>query len=350
MKIAFVVPSLANKGPIIVVKNLVDYLISQKIYCEVFYFDNIKELNFNCKTNHISFYNFSAIKNFDILHSHGIRPDLYSFLNPYKIKRVSTLHNYIAKDLKYSLGYSKKKAKFFEFLWNIFLSKMDKIIVLSQDAKKYYLNILFNKNLEVIYNGLEEIVFNEKLINKEDEKIILDIKTNNYKIIGSIALLTKRKGLHQIIELLKYDKTLFYIIIGDGPEKNKLIKLSKELKVNNRCLFLGYRKDAKQYLQFFDYFAIPSYSEGFPLALIEAVSVKIPILASNINVHREAFNENEISFFELDNLQSLFIAYNYLKEKKNYLINNAYNRYLNNYTLEKMGQNNLNLYKKLLGL
>jgi len=346
LKIAIIIPSLENKGPVIVAKNIVDYFILRNIYCEVFYFTDIKELNFKCKTTKISLFDFKAINSFNILHSHGIRPDLYSFLNPNnKIKWISTLHNYIRQDLEGSLGYSKLKSKIFEIIWNIFLYRMNIIVVLSKNAKEYYQNILFNKSIRVVYNGLS---CNENNNVIKEIKLFKDFKSKGFKILGTSAYLTYRKGLHQIIEVLSNFKNIIFIIIGDGPEIEKLKIIAEKNKVKEKCVFLGYKMNAIDYLNFFDFFAIPSYSEGFPLSLIEASAYKKPVLVSDIPIHREIFNNKEVSFIKNDNNNSMISGIKYLMKNSNLLSNNIYNKYKNNYTLKHMGVAYHKLYKELI--
>lgn len=349
MKVAFVVPSLCNKGPVIVVKYLVDYLVVHGVYCEVFYFSNIKELEFKCQTTNIKITDFAAVKDFCILHTHGIRPDLYSFLNPNKsIKRISTLHNYIANDLQYGiLEYSKMKSIFFEFIWNVFLIRNNKIIVLSQDAVRYYKKILFNKKIDYIYNGLN---LDAQISEIPEQQQLEKLKLKGMTIIGTCAYLIKEKGLNQIIKILPYFRNMIFIILGDGPEKNNLIQLAIKLKVSKQCLFLGYKPNASSYLKFFDFYTIPSYCEGFGLALIEATASKKATLVSDINIFREIYTDKEVSFAKLDNKQSMISAINRLVENKSDYEKNCYRKYKSLYTLEMMGKKYLNTYIQILEL
>src|SRR5690554_1213968 len=103
LNIAYIVPSLSNRGPIKVVYELVKQL-EQSHTIEIFYFDENKELNFDVPTHHISFFSAINFDKFDIIHSHGIRPDAYLFFHHHKIKKaksVTTLHNYVKMDLRY---------------------------------------------------------------------------------------------------------------------------------------------------------------------------------------------------------------------------------------------------------
>ena len=85
MRVAFILPSLANKGPIIVARDIVNELSKKDdIECKVFYFDDITELTFACPVKKISFISKINFEEFDIIHSHMLRPDLYA---AFKLKR-----------------------------------------------------------------------------------------------------------------------------------------------------------------------------------------------------------------------------------------------------------------------
>ena len=77
---------------------------------------------------------------------------------------------------------------------------------------------------------------------------------------------------------------------------------------------------------------MPSRSEGFGLALIEAVQQKVAVICSDIAVFRELFSSDEVTFFRLEDRNSLIEALSEaLKTGKN-KTESAYVRYLNNYT------------------
>ena len=346
IKIAFVVSSLDNKGPVIVVKNLVDYLTSQGVYCKVFFFDDIKELQFSCQITQIKMTDFKAIKGFDIIHTHGIRPDLYSFLNSnIKIKRISTVHQYIKESFQLNNGYSRIKSIFLEFVWNVMLLRNDVNIVITKSALSHYKKIFFNTRIEYIYNGVN---VNKKALDMPEQKQIETLKNKGMKIMGACAVLTRIKGLNQIIEILPHFKNIIFIVLGDGKEKDNLIKLSKKLKVSDRCLFLGYKSNVNPYLNIFDFYAIPSYSEAFGLALIEATANKKASLVSDIETFRELFTDKEVVFAKLDNKESMISAINQLIEGKNGYEKNGYQKYKASYTLDVMGKNYLDAYTQLL--
>jgi len=267
MKVAFIIPSLANKGPVLVVKDLVSGLVKRGVECTVYYFDDILHVEFDAPTERIKFtqrINFNA---FDVVHSHGIRPDAYIFFHKPKgcsARCISTLHNYMKIDLAYQ--YNTFIAFFASKLWCIFLKKHDVIVVLSKDAKHYYQSWFPNKSIEVVYNSREIKPETVESLNGKDE--ILKLK-KSFSILGVNALLTARKGVDQLIDALQFLPNHALIVVGSGKEEAKLKRQAKKNNVFERCLFLGYQKNAHQYLEFYDIFAMPSRAEGFPLALLE---------------------------------------------------------------------------------
>ena len=86
MKVAFIVSRLVNLGPVLVVRDLVVGLKQENIDCTVFYFDEEKEISMDCDTYRISFFEKIDFDAYDIIHSHGIRPDAYLYWHRFQIK------------------------------------------------------------------------------------------------------------------------------------------------------------------------------------------------------------------------------------------------------------------------
>ena len=92
---------------------------------------------------------------------------------------------------------------------------------------------------------------------------------------------------------------------------------------------------------------MPSKSEGFGLALIEAVQQKVPVICSDIEVFKELFNSAEVSYFKLEDLTSLSEALKIAIETGSVKADLAYVRYLNNYTASLMAGEYYKLYKNV---
>ena len=200
------------------------------------------------------------------------------------------------------------------------------------------------KASNVIYNGR---TFSKEIINApvEEHSKLLAIK-KQFKIIGIHCIVTKIKGVHQTILALKHLPDYFFIIVGDGTELENLKSLAKRENVYDRCWFLGYKKNAISYLKYFDVYAATSYSEGFGLSLLEAGQCKLPIVCSNIAIFKELYNENEVVFYELDNIASLSEAIAKALNNKQQFAENIYKRAINDSSIENTSNQYLKLYCK----
>jgi glycosyltransferase involved in cell wall biosynthesis len=268
MKIAFILPSLSNKGPIIVAKDIIDN-ISKEHEIDVYYFDDINEISLDCNLFRISIFDKIDFDKYDVVHTHMLRPDFYVWFHKKKHKNtlfISTLHQNIYDNLKGN--YNFFIAFIFEKIWLYFLTKQDIVVTLTNVMKNFYLK-KSNLNMKTIYNG-RNINFSLTNQNLQSDNVFFEQIKKNYKIIGTHCLLTKRKGVHQIIKSLKDLEDFALVIIGDGKEMIELKKLTEDLKIADRCFFLGYRYDAISLIKLFDVYVMSSYSEGFPLGLLEA--------------------------------------------------------------------------------
>ena len=346
MKIAYIVPSLANSGPVKVMHQLVESLYKQH-EIDVYYF-NIREdrekLTFNVPTYQIDFFDKIEDDRYDIVHTHGLKPDAYIWWHQndiHKAKTVTTLHNYVKEDLAFNYG--KIKSFFLVKLWNLMTSRHDQIVTLSKDAVKYYCRFWRNQNITYVYNGITEV---EPVVKKRD-------KTNHEMIkIGAIASaggINRRKGIDQVIKALpELPNYILYIVGKETEESSNLKKLADHLKVLDRVKFLGYHSDIKTFISEMDLFVVSPRSEGFSLALQEIVRYKKPVVCSDITIFRELFTDKEVSFFTLDDIQSLISAIKDVSSHNEKMINRAYEKFVTNYTTGKMAEKYLNIYKNLL--
>ena len=91
-----------------------------------------------------------------------------------------------------------------------------------------------------------------------------------------------------------------------------------------------------------------SYSEGFGLAMVEAALVHKPIVCSDIPSFHEIFEENEVAFFELDNIDSLLTAIKKINNDLNSYSKLSYNKAYKFFTDKIMALNHYKYYSKHL--
>ncbi len=344
MKIAFIVPSLLSMGPIRVVQDIIENL-PLKVVDEsvVFYLDDKKELSFKCRCEKISLFTKIDFDQFDVVHTHGLRPDLYAYIYRKHIrKHITTIHCYVKEDFSYQ--YNRMVSAIFSPIWLKLIDSADNKVVLSNHMNEYYTKKLNNGGITVIPNGRS--ISESEDIPHNDIELFENICLNNKKILGVVCAITKRKGIDQIIPLLSKNPNWHLIIIGEGKEKESLIKL-KNLRNLENISFLGYRSSGHRYFKYFDVFLMLSRSEGFPLSLIEASAMGCPAVCSDLPQFTYEFTEDEVSFFILENKESLEKAIKHTLENRDKYSKRFRTKFLNNFTSKLMSQRYLNLYENV---
>ena len=128
--------------------------------------------------------------------------------------------------------------------------------------------------------------------------------------------------------------------------QNYLEQVANKLNLKDKCLFLGRHLNGYAYFKHFDLYIMSSYSEGFPLAVLEAAAFSVPTVCSKIPVFEELFESDEIVFFNLNQIDDLVNSIKKIADKKN--IGKSFNKkYLDNYTSNKMNENYIKLIDNL---
>lgn len=140
------------------------------------------------------------------------------------------------------------------------------------------------KKIKVVYTGLhlDDIPFT----GSSDVKEKLGI-AGHEPVIGTVANIYPRKGYEYLIEAIanikKEIKDLRCIIVGEGDReyKLKLDRLANKLGVSENIIYVGFQRNVYPFIAIFDIFVLPSILEGFGIALIEAMAMGKPVVASN---------------------------------------------------------------------
>ncbi len=140
----------------------------------------------------------------------------------------------------------------------------------------------------IIPNGVDLAGF------KNAKKIDLKKKYDAKKILISVSRLTDKNNIELVIRAMKHvDRQAKLIIIGDGPNKQKLLKLKKDLKV--RVEFLGNIEHDRiaGYLKGADLFVRTPKTEGLGIVFLEAMAAGLPIITSNVGGIPDIVKHNE---------------------------------------------------------
>lgn len=188
-------------------------------------------------------------------------------------------------------------------------AKVDFFICNSNAIKKTNVRALgiSEEKVEVIFRGR---CFKDYNSNRESLIFLKeDLNLTKKNIFLNVSRLHKGKGQADLIKafsyLCKQVPNSVLLISGEGTFRGELEELIKRLQMVNNVFLLGYREDIPDLLSIADYFVFPSYFEGLPGALIEAIISKTPTIVSNIPENMECLPKEGALFFESGNIQEL---------------------------------------------
>jgi len=131
-------------------------------------------------------------------------------------------------------------------------------------------------SVETIHNGVPDVPF----------RAVDRLRPG--PIVGSVARLHEQKGLDVLVRALVLLPDVTVVLVGDGPERERLERLATELGVRDRLVITGWVENPRDYLPSFDVFCAPSRFEGFPLAVTEALLARRPVVGSSVESIPEA--------------------------------------------------------------
>jgi glycosyltransferase involved in cell wall biosynthesis len=198
-----------------------------------------------------------------------------------QIPCISTLHT-VGKPTKWA-AYLRNQIN-----WFILRNFCTKIIAVSEDTRNFHMNEgkIPETKIITIYNGIDLSIFkpSNKIENaKKREKFNLPADA---KIISTVAVLRKPKGIQYMIEampaIIESAPNCKYMIVGDGEYGGALRELVREKELDRHIVFAGQQKDISTILAISDLFVLPTLTEALPTVLIEAMAAGKAIVASKV--------------------------------------------------------------------
>ena len=179
---------------------------------------------------------------------------------------------------------------FLRMLVRFLLNHADRIVADSSDIKGNAIKYYNPKNtIDIIPPSYEPLLFTPV----KRQKLSLD---ENLFYTISIGRLVKRKGFDFLIRSIMHtrDNNVHALIIGEGPEKDNLSVLARDLRVEKQIHFLGFVSEERkfQYLSNANVYILSSVHEGFGIVLQEAMQVGLPIISTNTGGQTDVLGNN----------------------------------------------------------
>ena len=181
----------------------------------------------------------------------------------------------------------------FEPVITFCINQSDAITAVSQSLKDdTYSHFKTDREIHVIPNFIDskdqlgEMDFDKRRRYAKDEERIL-CHISNFRKVKRV------EDVLRMFALVNEQIPSKLIFAGDGPERNNLERLVRELDLCDRVIFVGKVSDTSHVLEISDLFILPSETESFGLAALEAMAVGVPVISSNtggipeVNIHGE---------------------------------------------------------------
>lgn len=234
---------------------------------------------------------YLLLNNIDIVHIHG--SDIISSKRKYIYFKLVRLFNcktiYHFHGASFSNQYLRAANK-----WKMRIKKIfegsNLVICLSNSWKQTILEIAPHANIEVIPNSINL----PDLSHPEVEK-------GHTVQLTFLGLIGERKGIFDLLIVLKRLVGHGYYVelkIGGNGDVHRLLKEIKSLGITNKVRYLGWisEKDRDRLLRKTDIFILPSYGEGMPMSILEAMSYGIPVISTYVGGISELVSNGQMGF------------------------------------------------------
>lgn len=212
----------------------------------------------------------------DVVHSHGYKANFYGYLATRRprVPILSTCHTGTeAPERTLAL-------RLYERLDRLVLSRLDCVVAVSSTIAAWLeASGIPARRIETIPSGIDVAAFSTA-------PPALTGLPPGATAIGMAARLVREKGPYLLLEAAReiaarFPQTVF-VFVGDGPERAGLEKCAAELGLAQRTFFTGQRSDMPGVYASLGVFVLPSFSEGLPVSVLEAMGAGLPVVAARV--------------------------------------------------------------------
>jgi glycosyltransferase involved in cell wall biosynthesis len=221
----------------------------------------------------------------DIWHGHDYKSNLLGLLIARKcprLKLVTTVHGWTGETWR---------TKLYTHVDHYCLKRYDEVVVVSPKLYEHCRDTLKidSSKLTYIPNAIRPEEYPQTHTQNEARKE-LDFQTGR-KVIGVVGRLSIEKGVDRAIDMIAKLPGCELHLIGDGPERKNLEKQAVDLGIADRVRFWGWQTASQMFYQSMDMLLLPSHTEGLPNVVLEAMTMTIPVAATDVGGVRDLLDD-----------------------------------------------------------
>lgn len=313
IKVLFVIPSLMTGGAEKQVVELVNGLDPENFEKHLFIFEENEDLLGNIDLEQTTYhrhvrrhkFDFSPAwqlakvidqHNIDVVHSSLQIAMLMAWLGAFKAKRRVKLLVAIHTTLNRSL----KDERFDRYLYRPIMLSCSGIIFVCKAQEVYWTSKFpeLKNRAHVVLNGIDTKQFDPSPLRhrRETFRARLNLRPDSI-LIANIAAFRPEKGHALLVDAFtsvcaKYSK-VHLVMVGDGELRSKITKTVVSRQLDSSITFMGKIGDVREILVAADIVVIASTAETFSLAMLEAMAMEVPLIATDLGGTREAVIDGE---------------------------------------------------------
>jgi glycosyltransferase involved in cell wall biosynthesis len=165
----------------------------------------------------------------------------------------------------------------------------DMVISVSEEAQRFHMDVgrMSAQKTCTIYNGIDLANFSTAALQSDPQTVRREFDIpQSATLLITVAVLRELKGIQFMIRampaILEACPDTYYLVVGSGDHYEKLVDEARLQGVENRVIFAGARKDIPALLSAANLFVLPTLTEALPTVLAEAMSARLPILATRV--------------------------------------------------------------------
>jgi glycosyltransferase involved in cell wall biosynthesis len=208
----------------------------------------------------------------DVVHAHGFKADIYVYLalRGSRVPFVSTCHTWYDNDLLVT---------FYGKLDRFVLRNYVRVVAVSDEVKQRLLKAgVREEKIRMVRNGIDLPPFDGAVPSLRGDGSAL--------LVGLVGRLAWEKGVEFFLQaaarvLGKFPAAKF-VVVGEGPDREKLERMMDELRIRDHVSMLGRRDDMPAVYASLDIMVSSSRQEGLPMAILEGMASSVPLVASAV--------------------------------------------------------------------
>jgi L-malate glycosyltransferase len=223
---------------------------------------------------------FLATHRFDVVQTH----DLYSTLLAVPAAWLAGVRVVLScrRDLSHWSWYTPRNRKILRWIQGLSTA----VVANSRAVRDYLIqkDRFDPDSIRVLYNGIDTEQFSGGHGDREKLLPQLDSRCRLIAVVANMNVETK--GHTDIIraagEVVRQFPSARFLLIGDGHERARLEEMAAQFNLSENILFLGRRDDVSSLLSCCDLFVLPSWAEGLPNSVLEAMAARLPVVATQV--------------------------------------------------------------------